>query len=150
MIERLRSGRRIWLMGLDGAALSAVATRVPRCTASGVVTEHVGGFVVEGGPDSLITFKPQAVALASELGLAPRLTPAVEATSGSYVVRDGLLLRMPDGLAGFVPRRLGPVVTSPLLSPSAKLRMALEYAVPARTDETDESLEAFVTRRLGG
>jgi oxygen-dependent protoporphyrinogen oxidase len=115
-----------------------------------IVTEHVDGFVLEGGPDSLVTFKPQAVALASELGLAPRLTPAVEATAGSYVVRDGRLRRLPDGLAGFVPRRLGPVVTTPLLSPSAKLRMALEYAVPARTDEADESLEAFVTRRLGG
>jgi oxygen-dependent protoporphyrinogen oxidase len=115
-----------------------------------IVTEHVDGFLVEGGPDSLVTFKPQAVALAAELGLASRLVPADDTTAGSYVVRDGRLRRMPDGLAGFVPRRVGQIVTTPLLSPSAKLRLAREYAVPARTDEEDESLEAFVTRRLGG
>jgi protoporphyrinogen/coproporphyrinogen III oxidase len=114
-----------------------------------ILTEHVDGFVVEGGADSLVTFKPQAVALASELGLTPRLRAAEEAEAGSYVCSGGRMLRMPDGLAGFVPRRIRPLATTRLLSPAAKVRLALEHAVPARTDEDDESVESFVTRRLG-
>lgn len=36
-----------------------------------------------------------------------------------------------------------------LISPWGKLRMALDYALPPRRDEADESIAAFVRRRLG-
>jgi oxygen-dependent protoporphyrinogen oxidase len=114
-----------------------------------ILTEHVDGFVVEGGPDSLVASKPQAVGLAHELGLGPRLRPADPATAGSYLSVRGRLRPLPDGMAGLVPRRLRPLVTTPLLSPRARLRMAAEYVVPPRRSDEDESLESFVTRRLG-
>ena len=114
-----------------------------------ITTEAVDGFVLEGGPDSLVTFKPQAVALARELGLRERLRPAREDTAGSYVWSGGRQHPLPDGFAGLVPRRIGPLVASPLLPPTAKLRLALECAVLPRAGEEDESLESFVTRRLG-
>ncbi|HEU4513660.1 MAG TPA: protoporphyrinogen oxidase [Nocardioidaceae bacterium] len=114
-----------------------------------IVTEHVDGFAVEGGPDSLVTFKPQAVALARELGLEPRLLPAARATAGTYLSVGGRLRPMPDGMAGLVPTRLRSLVTTPLLSPWAKLRMAAEPVVPVRRSAGDESLGSFVTRRLG-
>src|SRR5437764_7807467 len=36
-----------------------------------------------------------------------------------------------------------------MLSPLGKLRLAGEYFVPARGDESDESLESFAVRRFG-
>lgn len=114
-----------------------------------ILTERVDGFVIEGGPDSIATFKPQALALTAELGLAGRLRPADESTAGSYVMHRGRLRRLPDGMNGFVPRRIWPMAKTGLLSPLAKLRMALEYAMPASPHHVDETLESFVTRRLG-
>lgn len=114
-----------------------------------VRTEHVDGFTIEGGPDSLVTFKPAALALAAELGLADELVPADDSTSGSHVLGDGRLRPVPAGMNGFMPQRVWPMVTTRLLPLSTKLRMAMEYVVPRSHDPRDETVEAFVTRRLG-
>ena len=47
------------------------------------------------------------------------------------------------------PTRLWPLAVTPILSPLGKLRAALEYFIPPRTDDADESMAAFVRRRLG-
>ena len=47
------------------------------------------------------------------------------------------------------PTALWPVATSPLFSVAGKLRMALDLVLPRRSDARDESLAAFVRRRLG-
>jgi oxygen-dependent protoporphyrinogen oxidase len=52
-------------------------------------------------------------------------------------------------MTGLVPTRVAPFVTTKLLSPMGKLRVALEYAIPPRQEPGDESVEAFVVRRLG-
>lgn len=112
-------------------------------------TEHVDGFVIEGGPDSLVSFKPHALALAAELGLSGRLLPAESHSRGTFVLRRGRLRAVPDGMTGLVPRQVGPVARSRLFSAWGKARMAGEYFVPARVGDDDESLAAFVSRRLG-
>ena len=114
-----------------------------------VRTEHVAGFTIEGGPDSLVTFKPAALALARELGLTAELRPADESTAGSHVLGDGRLRPVPAGMNGFMPQRVWPIATTRLLPLRTKLRMAMEYAVPRSHDPRDETVEAFVTRRLG-
>ena len=48
-----------------------------------------------------------------------------------------------------VPTRIGPLLRNPLLSWPGKIRMGLEYLLPPRPSEGDESLAAFVRRRLG-
>lgn len=113
-----------------------------------LVTERVDGFVLEGGPDALVGFKPAGLALAEELGLTPRLVPADPGSAATFLADGDRLRRMPDGFTGFVPRRLWPMVTTPLLSPGAKLRLGLEWAVPAG-GPGDESVADFVSRRLG-
>lgn len=112
-------------------------------------TETVDGFVLEGGPESFLAAKPHALALCTELGLAGRLQGTDPDRKGAFVYHRNRLHPLPEGLTGLVPTRLGPIVRSRLLSPLGKARLALDYAIPARHDDHDESLGDFVSRRLG-
>jgi oxygen-dependent protoporphyrinogen oxidase len=56
---------------------------------------------------------------------------------------------MPEGLTGLIPTQLGPMAKTTLVSPLGKLRMALDFVIPAKKGDEDETLESFVTRRLG-
>ena len=112
-------------------------------------TEQRDGFVMEAGPDVLLAAKPAAIELAKRVGLEARLVGTSPTARGSYVSTRAGLVRMPEGMTGLVPSRARPFITTPLLSPANKLRVALEYLVPPRRDDTDESVESFVVRRLG-
>lgn len=114
-----------------------------------IQTERTGGLVMECGPDVILASKPAAVELAHHVGVGDRLHGTNPAAKGSYIARGNRLLRIPDGLTGLVPSRLWPFVTTPLLSPFAKLRVALDYVIPAARGDADESVEQFVVRRLG-
>lgn len=113
-----------------------------------VHTEREDGFVMERGADSVVAAKPATRELCARLGIADRLHgPAVR---GALVARGGRLRRLPAGLSGLMPTRLGPLATSRVLSARGLVRAALEPWLPAAdADEADESLEAFVTRRMG-
>ena len=65
------------------------------------------------------------------------------------VVRGGRLVEVPEGFSLLAPTRLGPLMKSPLLSPIGKLRVAIEPLIPRRRKSGDESLGAFVRRRMG-
>ncbi len=114
-----------------------------------IVTERVGGFVLEGGPDSFLASKPRGLGLCRELGLADRLHGTNPQLRRTYVLRGGQLYDLPEGLSGLVPSRLGPIARSGLLSPWGKLRLAGEYFIAPRAGSGDESVAAFVQRRLG-
>jgi protoporphyrinogen/coproporphyrinogen III oxidase len=114
-----------------------------------IVTERIDGFVIDGGPDSFLAAKPRGVGLANELGLTDRLVGTDLANRHTFVWRRGRLRELPEGLTGLVPTRLGPLARSSLLSPVGKARVALDYLLPPRRGEDDESLASFVERRLG-
>jgi protoporphyrinogen/coproporphyrinogen III oxidase len=114
-----------------------------------IATERIDGFTIEGGPDSFLAAKPRGVGLCQELGLGERLLPITPQPRRAYVLVRGRLHELPEGLSGLVPTKLGPLARSSLLSPRGKARLALDYALPPRTDDADESLGAFVRRRLG-
>ena len=114
-----------------------------------LLTDTVGDFVVEGGPDSFITQKPWGLQLARELGLADQLIPINERRGKVFVLSRGRLQPMPDGMMLVVPTRMLPFALSPLISPLGKLRMALDLLIPARHDNGDETLADFIRRRLG-
>jgi len=127
-----------------------VGTRVLEASARPggvIVTEHVGGWVIDGGPDALLVHKPAAVDLCRELGLADRLVPTLEPRT-AYVLRGGRLRPLPDGsVLGFPLSALG-LARSNLFSWRGKLRMAGEVLVP-RGEDDDESIASFVGRRFG-
>ncbi len=114
-----------------------------------ITTERVEGFVIEGGPDTFLSYKPRGLGLCRELGLEDRLHGTNEKIRRTYVMRGGKLYELPEGLTGLIPSRFGPMVKTGLISPYGKLRMALDYFIPPRSPNGDESLAAFVERRLG-
>jgi protoporphyrinogen/coproporphyrinogen III oxidase len=113
-----------------------------------VRTEIVDDAVVETGPDSFVTLKPEMLALVRELGLEKDLIKTGPDASVS-VLKNGRLVAMPSGMRLITPTRLIPFAVSPFFSLGAKLRMALEPLVPARRAHDDESLADFTRRRLG-
>lgn len=114
-----------------------------------VSTVHADGFQVEQSADNFITTLPWGLDLCKRLGLSNDLTGTNPAYRRTYVVRSGRLYRLPDGFLMMAPTRLWPLALTPILSPLGKLRAGLEYFLPARRDEGDESMAGFVRRRLG-
>ncbi|MEK6769295.1 MAG: protoporphyrinogen oxidase [Gemmatimonadota bacterium] len=114
-----------------------------------ISTEQVEGFVIEGGPDCFLASKPAGVELCLRLGLAERLRGTDPRYRRSYVKRGGRLHELPDGITGLVPSRIGPLLTTPLLSLRGRARAALEILVPPRRDGADESIAEFARRRFG-
>lgn len=100
-----------------------------------------GEFVVDGGPESFVTRKPELTQLAEELGIAEDLIDPGAESSGMYVLTDGRPQRVPTTPGSFVCSRL--------LSVGGKARFLAEPFVRPRRDVADESLASFVTRRLG-
>jgi protoporphyrinogen/coproporphyrinogen III oxidase len=116
-----------------------------------VATERTGdGFVIERGPDAILTEKPAAVRLAERLGLAPRMVSTRQDPRGAYVVARGRLERVPEGFSLLAPTAFGPFVRSPVLSCGGKVRALAEPLVPRARAARDESLASFVERRFGG
>lgn len=113
-----------------------------------ILTERLGPFLVEGGPDSFLTLKPAAVQWAQDLGIGDRLVGTRE-PGGAFILYRGRMHPLPDGLSALVPRRLGPFLRSGLFSPLEKARFALELVAPVNRNGADESLGSFVRRRLG-
>ncbi|HEU4770415.1 MAG TPA: FAD-dependent oxidoreductase, partial [Pyrinomonadaceae bacterium] len=62
-----------------------------------IQTQHRDGFLLERGPDSFISEKPEAVALAKRLGLESRLIQTNEQFRRSFIVRNGRLRPVPEG-----------------------------------------------------
>lgn len=113
-----------------------------------IVTERTGGFVLEAGPDSFLTLKPEALELCRTLGLTSQVVGTL-APRHVFVLSRGVLEPLPDGLAGLVPTRVLPFLRSGLFSLWEKARMARELVVPPHRDGPDESVGEFVRRRLG-
>lgn len=114
-----------------------------------IITDRTGGFVIEGGPDTFLATKPWGVALCKELGLEKRLYGTNPKIRNTYVLHQDRLRALPDGLTMMIPTRFGPMLRTGLLSWPAKMRMGLDFFLPPRAWDGDESLGAFVTRRLG-
>jgi oxygen-dependent protoporphyrinogen oxidase len=107
------------------------------------------GFVMEAGADSFISDKTDALDLAGQLGLEAELVGTLEAHRRAFVVHDGKLVEIPRGFALLAPSLLTPILATPLFTIPGKLRILLETMVKARRESGDESLAAFIRRRLG-
>lgn len=97
------------------------------------------GFVIERGPNSL-RGTHELIDLAEELGLMNELV-AADPKAPAYVYFNGALHP--------VPMSPPALITTKLLSTSAKLRLLKEPFIKPRNESGEESLASFVRRRLG-
>ena len=119
-------------------------------TLGGVIrTERRDGFLLEGGPDSILAQKPEGLDLCLELGLADRLVPTNPEKRAVFVLHRRRLHPLPEGMMLAVPTRVVPFLRSGLFSWPGKLRMGLDLVIPGRAPNGDESIASFLRRRFG-
>ncbi len=114
-----------------------------------VLTDVHDGFVIEGGPDSFLTYKSGALELCNELGLEDELIWTNDANAGVYVLWKGRLQLLPVGMSMVAPARLKSFFASSLFSWPEKLRILWERRVSPGSEKDDESLGDFIRRRFG-
>jgi protoporphyrinogen/coproporphyrinogen III oxidase len=112
-------------------------------------TESVDGCVVEAGPDSFLTEKPWAAELCRELRLGDQLIGSNDAERKTYILVNGRLVPLPDGLQFMVPTRLTSAFFSPLFSWGTKARILREWFYRADSTGTESTVAEFVERHYG-
>lgn len=114
-----------------------------------IKTTRENGFVMEHGPDSFITQKPQALALAKDLGLEDQLIPCYQKKQNVFIAMEDGLHALPKGFRLLAPTRIIDFLRSDLFTWKGKLRALREPWIPAKTSPEEESITDFVQRRLG-
>lgn len=114
-----------------------------------VNTLRKDGFVIERGPDSFLGRKLPMLHLARELGLLDELVGTNPAAVKTYLANGGRLVPMPKGMNLGIPNELGAFARNSVVSPHGKLRALDELRIPPREGGGDESVGAFLERRLG-
>jgi oxygen-dependent protoporphyrinogen oxidase len=145
-ITGLAAAHRLMCLAPD---MSITLVEVEQRLGGKILTERVDGFVIEGGPDSFLASKPRGAGLCEEVGLGYTLRGVTPRQKRAFILHQGHLHELPEGLTGLVPTRIAPLARSSLLSPLGKARVALDYVLPASRDDGDEPLGAFIRRRLG-
>ena len=113
-----------------------------------VHSETVDGFLVEHGPDSFVSYRPGAVRMAADLGMADDVVPAVPPRLVHLRV-GGRMEPIPAGMGMVLPTRLVPFARTRILSWPQKLRAALDLVLPRVLGAQDMSIGALLRRRLG-
>jgi protoporphyrinogen/coproporphyrinogen III oxidase len=113
-----------------------------------IKTDHVDGFTIEAGPDSVLATKPAALDLARELGLSDQILQV--RTPGAFVLRGRRLYRLPSPSRLGLPLTWRALLAYDLLPWSARLRLAQGLVVPAASPSTaDVSVAEFFRTRFG-
>lgn len=145
--------------GISGLAAAWTLSRQPQVDVSlfeasdrvGGVLETIydAGYLIERSADNFATLIPDALEFCQEIGFESQLIRPRARGRQAFVLRNGKIMPIPLGFSLMQPTRIDSMVTTQTLSWRGKLRLAKEYWVAARRDSSDESLESFVTRRLG-
>lgn len=113
-----------------------------------VWTHRQEGRVIERGPDSFLARKEAMIELSRRLGLIEHLVPTGPEGRGAYILFQGRLHTIPEGMSTGIPTQLMPLVKTQLLSWSGKIRALGDLLIP-RGPKDDESLGSFLRRRFG-
>jgi oxygen-dependent protoporphyrinogen oxidase len=100
------------------------------------------------GPDSFISAKPEALALIRELGIEDQVIGSNDDQRTTYILKNGRLIALPEGIMMMVPTKVMPMVRTRLLSWGTKLRMARELLRRPR-EYPDRSVAEFVVDHFG-
>lgn len=106
-----------------------------------ISTARERGCLLESGPNSALETTPLISAMLDALGISGERMPASPRSRNRYVVRNGQLHALPLSALAFL--------SSPLFSARAKLRLLREPFLSRGSADAEESVAAFVRRRLG-
>lgn len=110
-------------------------------------TERHDGFVIDAGPDSILSAKPAARALCEAVGLQSNLLQMIEPKT-AYVLDRNQLYPLPSPSVLGIPLTLGAALRFRVLPIHSRLRLLFEpYLRPGAAG--DESIASFFRRRFG-
>jgi oxygen-dependent protoporphyrinogen oxidase len=106
-----------------------------------IETDVADGWITELGPSTVMGGAPAFEALIRDAGLADELVTADRVGARRFIVRGGRAIALPKAPPG--------ILSTPLLSPGARARLLAEPFIPRHAGGGDETVAAFVRRRLG-
>lgn len=106
-----------------------------------IATTREQDCLLESGPNSALETTPLINPLLEALGIAGARIPANAEARNRYILRQGRLNALPLSLFAFL--------ATPLFSTRAKLRLCGEPFIARGAPDAEESVAAFVRRRLG-
>lgn len=112
-----------------------------------IKTVRKDGFVIETGPDSLLTKKESYTKLVEKLGIQQELIESE--TDKTYVISNDKLYLIPEGAVVGIPTQISPFILSSLFSFSGKVRAAADLIIPRLKEKKDVSIGQFFRRRFG-
>jgi len=104
-------------------------------------TERTDGWLIEAGPNSLLSGEPALKTFLGELDLSQQVIEANPAAKNRYIVRNGKLIPAPLSPPAFL--------TSPLFSPLGKVRFLSDLLNRPRVRTIDVPLSEFVRGHFG-
>jgi oxygen-dependent protoporphyrinogen oxidase len=113
-----------------------------------IETRTQDGCLLECGPDSFITAKPEVTALIKELGLEGELIGSNDFQRTTHILKHGKLVPLPEGVMMIVPTKVMPMVKSNLLGWGTKIGMGFELLRRPKK-YPDRSVAAFVIDHFG-
>ncbi len=99
------------------------------------------GYLCEWGPNGFLDNKPMTLDLCDRLGIRGQLARSNDNARKRFIYSGSELHRLPENGPGFL--------RSNLMSWGGKFRLAKEFWIPKREDDSDETLAEFGRRRLG-
>lgn len=106
-----------------------------------IQTIRENGYLFEGGPNSFLDNAPHTLDLCAALGLSDELERQPIRENARFIFVNGRLHDVPLGPGG--------LITTGIISGSAKIRLLREPFVAPNRAPDDESLACFVRRRFG-
>lgn len=114
-----------------------------------IQTDRSQGVVLEGGPDSFLRRKPEAIQLSEELGLGSDLMGTNPDVRGSYIFHRGHFHDIPEGVQAGIPTRLDTLWGTELLSMGEKMRLWADLLLPRQHIGSDMALGHLLRHRFG-
>jgi oxygen-dependent protoporphyrinogen oxidase len=114
-----------------------------------ILTERIDDYVLDAGPDAVLTLKPWGLELCREIGLEDEIIPTQDEHRGVALYSRGRLRSLPYGTGSSAARKVRAYMASGVVSWPAKLRMAADLVLPRGVQKDDESMADFFGRRLG-
>lgn len=112
-----------------------------------IQTESIQGCVVDAGPDSFLTVKRAAADLCAQVGLQDSLVGSNDASRKTFIVHEGKLKTIPEGLFLMIPTSPLPFMKTDLISWPGKFAAISDLFSQPETD--DITVSEFIEKRFG-